>query len=66
MLNLGTVQTLTILKRTDFGVYLYHPSGSKEERVLLPKKEVPIISFSSFFIFCANPPNRVRTLNFFW
>lgn len=41
MLNLGTVQTLTILKRTDFGVYLYDPSGSKEERVLLPKKEVP-------------------------
>ncbi len=42
MLNLGTVQTLTISKRTDFGVYLYHPSGSKEERVLLPKKEVPM------------------------
>lgn len=41
MFNLGTVQTLTILKRTDFGVYLYDPSGSKEERVLLPKKEVP-------------------------
>lgn len=41
MLNLGTVQTLTILKRTDFGVYLYDPSGSKEDRVLLPKKEVP-------------------------
>lgn len=41
MLNLGTVQTLTILKRTDFGIYLYDPSGSKEERVLLPKKEVP-------------------------
>lgn len=41
MLNLGTVQTLTILKRTDFGVYLYDPSGPKEERVLLPKKEVP-------------------------
>lgn len=41
MLNLGTIQTLTILKRTDFGVYLYDRSGSKEERVLLPKKEVP-------------------------
>jgi hypothetical protein len=41
MLNLGTVQTLTILKQTDFGVYLYDPSGSEEERVLLPKKEVP-------------------------
>ena len=41
MLNLGMVQTLTILKRTNFGVYLYSPSGSKEERVLLPKKEVP-------------------------
>lgn len=41
MLNLGMVQTLTILKQTDFGVYLYDPSGSKEDRVLLPKKEVP-------------------------
>lgn len=41
MFRLGTVQTLTILKRTDFGIYLYDPLSSKEERVLLPKKEVP-------------------------
>jgi len=41
MLSPGTIQTLTIQKRTDFGVYLYDPSGNKEERVLLPKKEVP-------------------------
>ncbi|SDF66706.1 S1 RNA-binding domain-containing protein [Marvinbryantia formatexigens] len=40
MLELGKKQILTILKETDFGVYL----GEKEnpqERVLLPKKEVP-------------------------
>lgn len=39
MLELGKKQTLTILKKMDFGVYL----GEKEnpqERVLLPKKEV--------------------------
>ena len=40
MLELGKKQKLTILKKADFGVYL----GEKEnpqERVLLPKKEVP-------------------------
>jgi len=41
MLNPGTVQLLTIQKRTDFGVYLFNSAGSPNERVLLPKKEVP-------------------------
>ncbi len=41
MLKLGMTQTLTILKQTNFGVYLYDPAGTKEDRVLLPKKEVP-------------------------
>lgn len=40
MLELGKRQTLKIVKRTDFGVYL-SDTESGEERVLLPKKEVP-------------------------
>ena len=37
MMNLGKKQVLTVVKKVDFGVYL----GSDEERVLLPKKQVP-------------------------
>lgn len=37
MMKLGKQQVLTVVKKVDFGVYL----GSDEERVLLPKKQVP-------------------------
>ena len=37
MMKLGKKQVLTVVKKVDFGVYL----GSEEERVLLPKKQVP-------------------------
>ena len=37
MMKLGMNQVLTVVKKVDFGVYL----GSDEERVLLPKKQVP-------------------------
>ena len=37
MMKLGKKQVLTIVKIVDFGVYL----GNDEERVLLPKKQVP-------------------------
>ena len=37
MMKLGKKQILTVVKKVDFGVYL----GSDEERVLLPKKQVP-------------------------
>ena len=37
MMKLGENQVLTVVKKVDFGVYL----GSEEERVLLPKKQVP-------------------------
>lgn len=37
MIELGKVQTLTVVKEVDFGVYL----GSENEKVLLPKKQVP-------------------------
>jgi len=36
-MKLGKRQVLTVVKKVDFGVYL----GSEEERVLLPKKQVP-------------------------
>ena len=36
-MKLGEKQILTIVKKVDFGVYL----GNEEERVLLPKKQVP-------------------------
>ena len=37
MIRIGEVQDLKIVKKTDFGVYL----GNEEERVLLPRKQVP-------------------------
>ena len=42
MLKLGEKQTLEIMKKVEFGVYLKHPEDvSGEERVLLPIKQVP-------------------------
>ena len=37
MMELGKKQILKIVKKVEFGVYL----GTEEERVLLPKKQVP-------------------------
>lgn len=41
MLKLGVKQTLTIVKVVEFGVYLAVDAEHKEERVLLPAKQVP-------------------------
>lgn len=41
MLNLGNYQTLYIVKKTDFGVYLAESKDEAQERVLLPAKQVP-------------------------
>ena len=42
MLKLGEKQTLEIMKKVDFGVYLKNPEDETgEERVLLPAKQVP-------------------------
>ena len=42
MLKLGEKQTLEIMKKVEFGVYLKNPDdGTGEERVLLPAKQVP-------------------------
>lgn len=40
MIKLGQYQTLTAVKQTDFGMYLAEPE-TPEERVLLPKNQVP-------------------------
>lgn len=37
MIEIGKIQCLNIVKETDFGVYL----GTEDEKVLLPKKQVP-------------------------
>lgn len=37
MIEIGKIQCLNVVKKTDFGVYL----GTEEERILLPKKQVP-------------------------
>lgn len=40
MIELGMIQTLRIVKQVEFGVYL-GDGDNKEERVLLPRKQVP-------------------------
>ena len=41
-MKLGCMQTLRVIKKVDFGVYLADKDQAKaEERVLLPKKQVP-------------------------
>lgn len=41
MIKLGEMQTLKVVKTTDFGVYLNSVDGSEDEKVLLPKNQVP-------------------------
>lgn len=41
MFRLGEFQELMIAKTVDFGVYLEEENGGQQERVLLPKKQVP-------------------------
>lgn len=40
MIRLGEIQTLRVVKKVEFGVYLSDASG-EESRVLLPQKQVP-------------------------
>ena len=40
-LRLGEIQTLEIVKKVEFGVYLASSKETQEERVLLPAKQVP-------------------------
>ena len=41
MIKLGEFQTLTMVRRTDFGVYLSDNPNEDPEGILLPNKEVP-------------------------
>ncbi len=41
MIKLGKTQTLAVARKSDFGVYLYDPYGSREDQILLPKNQVP-------------------------
>lgn len=41
MIELGKKQSLTIIKKVDFGVYLADITESAEDKVLLPAKQVP-------------------------
>lgn len=40
-MKLGEKQTLTVVKKVEFGVYLAESQKTAQERVLLPKKQVP-------------------------
>lgn len=41
MLKLGEVQNLKVVKKVDFGVYLAEDEKSAEDKVLLPKSQIP-------------------------
>lgn len=41
MIRIAEYQTLVFEKEVDFGIYLKEENGSKEDHVLLPKKQVP-------------------------
>ncbi|BBF44380.1 S1 RNA binding domain [Lachnospiraceae bacterium KM106-2] len=41
MIHLGEMQSLVVVKTTDFGVYLSTSSENEKDKVLLPRKEVP-------------------------
>ena len=41
MIQLGERQKLVVVKTVDFGVYVAPAVGEAEEKVLLPKKQVP-------------------------
>ncbi len=41
MIKLGEIQKLIVVKKVDFGVYLTADTSSRDDRVLLPKKQVP-------------------------
>ncbi len=41
MIKLGEIQKLIVVKKVDFGVYLASSKKGNEERVLLPRKQVP-------------------------
>lgn len=68
MIRLGEIQTLQIIKKVDFGVYLCDKeSDDKEERVLLPKKQVPeqaqVGDEVEVFIYRDSKDRQIATVN---
>ena len=55
-MQLGKYQKLEIIKKVEFGVYLAESRG-EEERVLLPKAQVPVIRAPD--LSCAVYPDRI-------
>lgn len=66
MIELGKIQTLQIVKNTDFGVYL-SDSQHSEEKVLLPIKQVPegagIGSLIEVFVYRDSQDRLISTAN---
>lgn len=66
MLRLGEKQTLVVIKKVDFGVYLAEEMGS-EEKVLLPGKQIPagtdIGSKIEVFIYKDSDDRPIATTN---
>ena len=71
MLRLGEIQTLTVVKKVDFGIYLADPEqGSREraeEKVLLPKSqlksEVSIGDGMKVFLYKDSKDRLIATVN---
>lgn len=42
MIQLGEMQTLYLVKKTDFGVYLGEEEGNEKNSILLPRRQVPV------------------------
>ena len=66
MIRLGEKQTLKVVKKQDFGVYLSE-NASDDERVLLPRKQVPegtdIGSEIEVFIYSDSDDRLIATVN---
>ena len=66
MIELGKKQELTVIKRVEFGVYLGEQEDA-EERVLLPKKQVPegteIGSKLTVFVYKDSKDRLISTTN---
>lgn len=67
MIRLGEKQTLVVVKKVEFGVYLAISKEHQEERVLLPAKQVPagceIGSEVEVFIYRDSSDRMIATIN---
>lgn len=67
MIELGKKQILTVVKKVEFGVYLAPENADKEEKVLLPVKQVPagteIGSSIEVFVYKDSKDRLISTTN---